>query len=273
MALAEVNAARSKEQGARTVTVIRDKMPDDLPELWLEVYIEGPRFEHQAFANMLGRAKCRRAATPDDADLVIFTGGEDVNPLLYGKQPHSTTCYDNRRDEIDMALYEKCVTEGIPMFGVCRGAQFLHVMNGGKLYQDIDRHQGAHMMYDPIARRVLRNVSSVHHQSCIPNTEGGQVILGECNISSKRWLDDCNFRTGTAMDVEAYWYPDTFCLGVQGHPEYKGYEEYTAWCLKQIYDYIVINTDIELVGRVRRVKNSVRDMRTEAVKNMLKEVN
>lgn len=273
LSLAELNKFRSTQEGARTVTVIRDSYKQPLPELWMDVYIEGDSMEQKAFANMLVRARCKRALSPEDADVVIFTGGEDVNPLLYGERPHSSTSFNNKRDEVDMALYETCVSQGIPMFGVCRGAQFLHVMNGGKLYQDIDNHYGSHSMYDVKNRCVVNGVSSVHHQACIPNLEGGMEILAETSRAKKRWLNDTDSRHGAFLDVEAYFYRETCCLGVQGHPEYAGFEEFTVWTLNAINEYIIENPDIELRGRVRRIKKSILEERRNKIAKKLLEAN
>src|SRR5690554_3184603 len=78
--------------------------------------------------------------TAEEADLVCFIGGEDVQPSLYGEHDHPSTHTNPARDEMEEKLFHYCLNEGIPMAGICRGAQFLNVMNGGKLYQDVDNH-------------------------------------------------------------------------------------------------------------------------------------
>ena len=52
-------------------------------DLYMEVYVAGDSFEQEAFAKWLVQADCLMADSPEEADLVIFTGGADVNPDLY----------------------------------------------------------------------------------------------------------------------------------------------------------------------------------------------
>lgn len=256
----------------RKVTVIRDTTLE-FPELWLEVYTEGDRSERAAFAEMFARAKCTRAESPTTADLVVFTGGEDVNPIYYNEDRHKSTRCNQSRDLADIALYEQCLSEGIPMFGVCRGAQFLHVMNGGKLFQDVDGHYGDHPIFDVKKKRLIQTVSSVHHQMCIPNREGGMELIADSFKATERWKSLTEKLIGSMSDVEAFFYRDTCCFGVQGHPEYRGYHQYLQWTLQQIQELIVENTDLELRDRVRRMKREVMDERDARYSEKLKELN
>lgn len=239
--------------GEHRVLIAKDTALD-FPELWLEVWLTGTPFEQKQFAEMFARARCYKAKSPETADLVVFAGGEDVNPALYGEMAHSSVHHSESRDKADLDLYKKCYENGIPMFGVCRGFQFLHVMNGGKLYQDVDHHQGQHQMFDKVGRRTINNISSVHHQMVRPFPD--MTVIGHVSRSTKRWTNDNNFLTGPAVDIEAAFYRDTCCLGVQGHPEYRGYAEYTSWCLKMIDKFINENPDLTIsdVGRNRRMK-------------------
>lgn len=266
------NTQTSLSLEGRTITLIRDTNLV-MPELWMEVYVEGDEYEQAAFAEMFVRAKCTKAKSPEEADLVVFTGGPDVNPIYYDEEKHFTTSFNAKRDESDLKLYEKCLNQGIPMFGVCRGAQFLHVMNGGKLYQDIDGHTGDHQIWDTRQKRIVGRTSSVHHQACIPNPGGGMEILADCFKSTERWLNPSRKRTGNEFDVEAFWYRDTCCLGVQGHPEYKGYFSYLQWTLQQINDLILENPDTEVRGRVRRLKGSILEQRNAEWAEKLKVMN
>lgn len=224
-------------------------LPDTAPtftDLWLAVYVEGPSCETRPFAEMFVKTWCRKAETPDDADLVVFAGGEDVNPIYYDEEPHPQCRFSSQRDERDTIVYAHCLEKGIPMLGICRGAQFLHVMNGGKLYQHIDNHVGDHPMYDVKSQVIIDKVSSVHHQSCIPNPAGGMEILGTTQQSRTRWKNKTDKNVGILEDVEAFFYRDTCCLGIQGHPEYKGYDQFLKWTFQQINDHIVCNPDIKL---------------------------
>jgi GMP synthase-like glutamine amidotransferase len=253
--------------------VVRDTLLE-FPELWMEVYIEGDKREESAFAEFLVRSRCKKALTPEDADMVVFTGGADVDPLLYGRTAHAKTNFSASRDKADLEMYKRCYDQGIPMFGVCRGMQFLHVMNGGALYQHVDNHYGDHRMYDAKNKQYLAKVSSVHHQACIDNTSRGMVSVGECSTSNNRWYDN-NKRDAmlTTRDIEALWYPETGCFGVQGHPEYRGYEQFAAWTCDRLMDFFILNPDFELVGNKRRMKKEVVDRRKNKISaKLLKEL-
>lgn len=233
----------------RKVTLLKDHLLT-FPSLYFDVYVAGDKYEEAAFAEMFIRADCKKATDPLEADLVVFTGGPDVNPIYYDENPHSTTSWDCKRDEEDVKLYELCYANGIPMLGICRGAQFLHVMQGGKLYQDIDNHTGDHDMYaygkGGQTGRTLK-VSSVHHQCVIDSPHLGMVILGDSHGATKRWRNDKDFVEGTMGDIEAFFYPDACIIGIQGHPEYRGYNAFADWTLKVLNDYIIENPDVEMV--------------------------
>lgn len=257
-------------ESSRKVTVLKDTKLD-YPELWMSVYISGPPQDARGFADMFVRARCRKAETPETADLVVFTGGPDVSPIYYADDepypvPHHSVSSDLNRDAEDIRLYEKCLDLGIPMFGVCRGAQFLHVMNGGKLYQHIDNHTGDHHIWDTKAKQSVEKVSSVHHQSCRRNDAGGMEVIAVTYKSKRRWLDNVEYEDGLGDDIEAFFYRDTCCLGVQGHPEYSGYHRYMKWSLDKIHEYIVCSPDLTSVKTVDgvtvwRIKKEVRDER------------
>ena len=227
------------------------------PELWADVYIAGSPYEQNQFAEMFVRARCKKADSPAEADIVIFTGGPDVDPTLYGEIAHHSTRIDTHRDQADLELYGDCFEKGIPMVGICRGAQFLHVMNGGKLYQDVDGHYGDHPIYDVKTQRMVPKTSSTHHQMVI--RQEGMEVLAESPKARNRWCNPTRNVEGMKQDVEAFFYPDTCVLGIQGHPEYRGYHQFTKWSLDLILEYIIMNKDVALVkdeGKtVRRLKS------------------
>lgn len=223
------------------------------PELWLDVYVTGTSFEQQQFAELFVRGRCRKAKTPEEADLVVFAGGDDVDPALYGEKAHYTTHFLRERDEADKLLYDLCLSQGIPMLGICRGAQFLHVMQGGKLYQDVDGHTGDHNMYDVIEKRVLPRISSVHHQMVILNDR--MILVGACSGRSKvRHLNPTLRDEGSNRDVEAYIYREPCIIGIQGHPEYRGYDDFAQWTLNLLHKTLNENPDLHYLKGHLRIK-------------------
>lgn len=250
-------------EGKHAVTVMADHNLQ-MPELYLDVYVEGDRYDRVMFAALFSRALCKRVESPEEADLVIFTGGPDVDPALYGKQPHPKTSVCPERDETDINLYMKCLNEGIPMVGICRGAQFLHVMNGGKLFQHVENHYGDHKLWDMKQKELIHKVSSVHHQAVIPYHEGGMEIIANAIGAQcyERWTGPGEKVTDKLVDVEAFWYRDTCCFGVQGHPEYYGYNYYARWFLEKLNELFITNPDMDWgKSKHRRLKTDLLEQR------------
>lgn len=242
------NKDNISEKGLRSVQVFKDH---ELiyPALCFRIYVEpdpAAANDLALYARLFSRSCCSRADRPEEADLVVFSGGSDVNPKLYGQSAHMSTWFNEERDKRDKALFDLCVKEGIPMVGVCRGAQFLHVMNGGQLYQDVDGHNSPHAIYDVKNNKTINRISSVHHQMVMDNTEGGMEIIAVARgVSECRALSATMMETGNNDDIEAFYYRETGCLGVQGHPEYGGFNAFSIWFLEKIDEYISLNADFE----------------------------
>lgn len=190
----------------------------------------------------------------EEADLVQFVGGADVSPSLYGQRKHTTTSIDANRDEREALIYAMALERGIPMAGICRGGQFLNVMNGGRLHQDVDGHdRGDHKAY--LMGAVLPIiVTSSHHQMMALNWEAKPNILLTAAISTyRKYMSDLTAPTSYEIithpgnndrnrnDIEACFYPGTKCLCFQPHPEYRGgsdtkeiyFKFLEQWCMEK----------------------------------------
>jgi putative glutamine amidotransferase len=77
------------------------------------------------------------ASVLDLVDGLIVVGGPDVDPSLYGAQPHPATKPQPLRDTHDSALILAALERELPLFAICRGAQLLNVVLGGTLIQHI----------------------------------------------------------------------------------------------------------------------------------------
>jgi gamma-glutamyl-gamma-aminobutyrate hydrolase PuuD len=164
-----------------------------------------------------------------EADLVQFCGGADVSPSMYGEPTHSSCYVSPERDRFEAALYELCLARKIRMAGICRGGQFLNVMNGGKMWQDVDKHAigGTHSAFDHLTGSVVR-VTSTHHQMMRPAEKGAFIILTARVATRKVRMGQSGAEIiefhGKNADVEAVYYPETQCLCFQPHPELGGKE-------------------------------------------------
>src|SRR3972149_11624347 len=72
----------------------------------------------------------------EEFNLVIFSGGEDINPEIYGEKNRYST-YNSLRDKIELYWLEKCIQSSRKILGVCRGHQLINAYLGGKLVQDL----------------------------------------------------------------------------------------------------------------------------------------
>ena len=78
------------------------------------------------------------ATLPERVHGVVLTGGGDVDPALYGRSPHVTTCVvPAARDRFELAVARLCLSSGLPLLAICRGLQVMNVACGGTLVQDI----------------------------------------------------------------------------------------------------------------------------------------
>jgi putative glutamine amidotransferase len=165
----------------------------------------------------------------DALDGLLLQGGADMSPKSYGEAPiNPMWAGDEIRDAYEIELFHEFVTQGKPVFGICRGHQVINVALGGKLYQDIatqcgdqgcthrDEAKYEHQYHD---MRILpntwlsrlypqtqtRRINSIHHQAL---KDLGEGLVPEA-VSEPDGI------------VEAIrWEGHSFVVGVQWHPEF-----------------------------------------------------
>jgi len=156
---------------------------------------------------------------------VLLSGGGDVDPAYFGEEP-LPACGEitPQRDAFEIELVRICLAAGLPVLGICRGAQIINIAAGGDIYQDIhtqirgslQHNQRApywaptHTIFiqtgtrlETVVREKAIRVNSFHHQS-VRNPAPGFMI-------SARSSD------GVIEAIESTTHP--FALGVQCHPE------------------------------------------------------
>lgn len=70
-------------------------------------------------------------------DGYLFTGGDDIDPALYGEEKHEKCGnIEPERDLFELALLRELISADRPVFGICRGIQVMNVALGGTLWQD-----------------------------------------------------------------------------------------------------------------------------------------
>ena len=179
------------------------------------------------------------------ADLVCFTGGSDVDPALYGEARHSSSMVNTLRDVADKVRYDEALSLGIPMVGICRGGQFLNVMCGGSMWQDVDKHAIGHLhsVLD-VSTGESYDCTSTHHQMMLPTDEA--TIIGTADESTKRLRMDGNtslvIQRVKGEDIEVVGYPAQNVLCFQPHPEMT---EVGASCRE--YFFKLLERELEVV--------------------------
>lgn len=172
-----------------------------------------------AYAHMFIQYGWEIADSLWDADLVQFTGGADVTPALYGEK-NIASGNSPRRDIEEAGYFAIARRMHKPMAGICRGGQFLNVMCGGSMIQDVDGHaiHGTHML-DVSGVKV----TSTHHQAMEPaDTRNTDYYIVDCHGGVN----------------EVLYYPDNECLCFQPHPEFNGYDECTEYYFKLLKEYL-----------------------------------
>lgn len=160
-------------------------------------------------------------------DGIIFTGGEDFDPVYYNERPIQQMGKINApRDEFDLKLLRLAVERSIPVLGICRGIQLINIAFGGTLYQDLSaqyhdnsiRHRQrqakdevSHSVFvedntifaDIVKERMLM-VNSSHHQA-IKDVARGFRVAGRSPDKIVEVIEKVD--------------DDNWILGVQFHPE------------------------------------------------------
>jgi gamma-glutamyl-gamma-aminobutyrate hydrolase PuuD len=175
----------------------------------------------------------------DIPDLVCFTGGEDVSPDLYGEEVHPQTFNSKFRDAHEQKLFKQFLEANIPMVGICRGGQFLNVMNGGKMYQHVNMHVQSHMITDVKSGATVL-ATSTHHQMMRPSISG-KIIATAQQHGFKQHMKEGRVESSKMEepDIEAVFYPHTRCLCFQPHPEF-GSDELKMYFINLIFNLLDI---------------------------------
>jgi putative glutamine amidotransferase len=84
----------------------------------------------------------------DALDGIVFSGGSDLDPDLYGQEAHpETSGIVPERDSAELSLLRAALERDLPVLAICRGSQVLNIALGGDLVQHLpdvvgsDRHK------------------------------------------------------------------------------------------------------------------------------------
>lgn len=213
-----------------------------------KIYVVGSNKKSGEWTNM------QLVNSIEEADLVMFTGGEDINPALYGQNIGTHTHYNQNRDDAEVSAYKEAVELGKKMIGICRGGQLLTALNGGKLIQHVNGHGISHKMtLCWRGKNEVIEITSSHHQMFYPyDMEPGSFrIFGwSTEKNSTIYLDGDNNPVKLPKNFrepEIVLYTDTHSLCIQGHPEWLDYYHKTN---KELRDMLVTFMEIKEFKKV-----------------------
>ncbi len=162
----------------------------------------------------------------DGLDGLVVTGGRDVDPAAYGHVKHRTTDEPARdRDAWEFALVGGALARGLPILGICRGAQVLNVALGGTLHQHLPdllghtRHQAGNAMFSTSTVRTVPGTrvaalvgegtdAQCYHHQAIADLGRGLVVSAH---DAEGVIE--------AVEADPAIYPTSWVVAVQWHPE------------------------------------------------------
>ena len=171
-------------------------------------------------------------------DLVVFTGGADVNPDYYGQNIGKYTHINKERDIFEVSIWER-LPYNVLKIGICRGSQFATAMSGGSLIQHVNGHGGDHVI--STKEDITLTITSTHHQMMYPydlNKDKFDLIAWSTYFKSDTYLNGRNEEIEIPtefLEPEIVYYKNTNALAIQGHPEFSSCnKEASNYCLDLI---------------------------------------
>lgn len=188
--------------------------------------------------------------TLDALDGLVFSGGIDIDPAVYGQDRQETTDpAQPHRDGGELALLARALERDVPTLAICRGIQLLNVLRGGDLVQhlpDAVGHTGHRAQLGAFTKHTvavkagtrLAAILGPSHDAVQSSHHQGVGRVGEGLVESA-WAED-----GSLEGLEDP--TRRFAIGVLWHPE--------AEDDKRLFEALV--AEARLYGEARRASPS-----------------
>ena len=162
----------------------------------------------------------------DAAGGLLLTGGEDVDPKLYGAPAHPKLGAVNaQRDATELALFNAARERKLPVLAICRGIQLVNVACGGTLYQDLPSERSSSIQHDQPSDRAART----HDVTITPGSRLA-AATGTLEMAVNSYHHQAACRLGAGLRVTATapdgviegmesTDPAWWIVSVQWHPE------------------------------------------------------
>jgi putative glutamine amidotransferase len=149
---------------------------------------------------------------------ICLSGGPDLDPAAYGASDRHPELGETEPslDAFELALARAALAQGVPILGVCRGAQALNVAAGGTLHQHLEGHRQTeagtlptHQVSVAAGTRLARivgagplPVNSFHHQA-VDRVGAGLTVAARATDGTVEAIEGAGFTLGVQWHVEA----------------------------------------------------------------------
>ncbi len=150
----------------------------------------------------------------DVVDALILSGGGDIDPARYNGKRHETNyAIDQERDALELELARRVIASGMPTFGICRGAQILNVVQGGKLIEHIPDEVGEKVLHRAPPREPV-----MHSVKIKPGSRLAQILERD-QFDATSWHHQALRGAAAGFDAVAYAPDGTIeAIEMPGHP-------------------------------------------------------
>ena len=173
----------------------------------------------------------------NDNSILILHGGSDISPSIYNHKPSKHTGADNElsvRDLSEVLLARRAIELGIPIYGICRGAQLACALAGGSLIQHVTGHVGGSHKVKTTTSVVL-STTTCHHQMMNPWEINHELLAWAAPNQSSCYIVEEEKQVEMQVEPEVVFFPEIKCLAIQGHPEWMAKDSpFVQYCLNLI---------------------------------------
>ena len=162
----------------------------------------------------------------EEMDGVLFTGGQDISPNLYGEKrlPMCGQCC-RERDDMEAVLFRLLYEMDKPILGICRGIQCINVIMGGTLYQDLpsEHSSGTIHCQKPPYDMPVHSVKIMEESPLYDLLKKKNLLVNSYHHQAVKRLAPKLAVMAVSEDdlIEAVCIPQKkFIWGIQWHPEF-----------------------------------------------------